>query len=601
MTRAAKIISRAIEIGSPTTKLTAEQLVSTLARSVGKSFAGQKQVQLGHILSHSYDDQDLSLYLKTILAAEPKNLIGSTIWHHFSSEFERYTGTQPTVLESRDQDESLWMQLLSDIEMVDEILALNNQTETLVLSEDFFEMRNIITAKSEALTSNHNTLVLITDDGMGSRQGLLSLVSSSKGRIRLFGRSLSEQATRSCKLVASLLPQDLWVILSATDCLLLGSKSEIEAIGSNMLEHSLVYLFAPDQEGEESGTPGIYNEISNVATVAAAKLATHWLIGTHVRKFTDGALSVRERFRTLVAGGDDVPSIRCIPNDRIPSLYAQYPTSSYGRNTHKGEFFWYRRPSTAMRATFDQWMLMWDKKSGMFETDWAEYYHKEHRWIGEWRPLYYNGPWLNANTPVDIHALAKATVLENAPLWKAKVRKAFNIPMNSILFESEIQATQIKAPHNNFLIWRSRIDLPKGSNLVIEPGVVICGSYLDLSAEHTTDIVIPAGTVIINSHISGVFQGDGQPGGLVYQVFSNQGLKFLENQVQSTLYLQNGQGIRAAHPIDYNPSSINPRTGQKRLYDPIVQNLTHADLLEKELIDHDVIEDKLDHLQKMLP
>jgi len=625
--RATAIIERILNTGGPAARRTAESLVAGLAAAMlnkGDS-AESRSVRQSELRDASAaettcsDKRVLTLsdamrrcqapvreLAECLLDGTAPELAGSHVWALFRKEYsdrlnrgKAEDGIPLTLTGSVSEDAAIERAGIERARISDYVrrgwIATGMSLQT---KKDFFAAGDEILQAARRANDSDRVFCVQTDAGTGERQGLLSLVSGSKGRIRLFGRTLSDLAHQSAALASLELPRAPWTIISACDSILFPTVDELAALAAATKQPDHVYLFTPKADVDDAEQPAWMQTAARLGTGLASRFASHWMLGSYVRGPIRGILAVRERIMRQIAGGEDLPAFRILPTDRLRGLFNEYRAASRGGSTGNGEFFWYRRPSTALRASFDQWTLLWDPAAGTALTQWQDYFYRERRWVGDWSPLHFSGDWVNANTPVEVAAMARAVCLEAAPVWQMKLRTAFGLPEQGQVVQSTLPRESIDTTGPHF-VWRSRIKVPDGCRCEIGANVVIAGSVLDLAPNKDGEVRIPDGTVIVDSWIEGTVRGSGTDS-LIYRVFSDDGIDLQSGEVQASLFLRHGQHIVGRHALEYDPKAINPRTSRRRAEDHLAGGLAHAELATGDLIDADRMEAEVARLAENL-
>ncbi|MCX5693486.1 MAG: (d)CMP kinase [Candidatus Omnitrophica bacterium] len=162
------------------------------------------------------------------------------------------------------------------------------------------------------------------------------------------------------------------------------------------------------------------------------------------------------------------------------------------------------------------------------------------------------GPiWSDVGTIKEAKRLADYEVSKDNLLERALYRGLFELPIthDKIYNVDSNKGKIVYSSPNEFLRYRSVIDVPEGVTLIIGNRVRIANSFIQIIAKKGETVIIPDDTAIVASYLRCSIGKEGKPGSFVYRHEQRRGTLEFSGDFITTIRTIEGP-VRGTHPID---------------------------------------------------
>ena len=380
----------------------------------------------------------------------------------------------------------------------------NDSLEMEVITNEKVDVRSI--EKALSIKKRNNRVNIVLNAGQASRQGLLSISSGSKGDIRILGMKLKELARKSLMSFSRNLPEGNWCSWIATDSIVWMHKDDWPNYKNTIMpENRIVVLGFRNQENIENPP---------FSSIWAAR--------------KESLNSIVSSLETLWKALGKTPK-------EIDNIYHSILWTEFARPTVLSLKQW-QQASGYHDVSEEQWSMIWKHAQNS-----AKVFNP--------KVVTVDAPISNINSPKQIYALYQSLIkrdtLEQLAFGQ-RIRSMFGLHHHK-----PIQVTGAVEAEGDYYVRNSVINIEKGKRLLLGDKVIIDDSILMIDGGNDLIVKIPSGTVISNSRIHGQFSGDGE-NGLIYSVRNFNGITFVKNSVQTTVYLMSGRILHGMMAMDYD-------------------------------------------------
>lgn len=382
-------------------------------------------------------------------------------------------------------------------------------------------------------SSAKSAVVVVANGGKGLRQGLLTLVSGSKGDIRILGKKLKEIAGEEASVFSHSLSPGYWYVWVPADSVLWALDTDIPGFISQVYDKTGVIVLGFENQEKLRDPP-----FSGIWAIPVDKLQD-------IKHITE-LLFERAGIEKYETGPVDWwlflirPAALTLEQWKVASGHDEFNTET--------------------------WQRIWEIAQE-FSRGFASY------------TIPSTVPCSNTNSPQEIYEtyqkLLQKDSLEDIAV-RNRIRHIFKIPPDC----NELNATVYGrvSSEGSYLLRNSIIRVPDGVTLVLGKNVVIDDSIIEVAGKPGETIVIPEGTVIVASRLKGRLLGNDKFG-LIYRVISSEGISFRERSVQVTVFLKDGRVLQGVTSVDFEV--------KRNLKVPIegLNGLSIYDLIKEELVD----------------
>lgn len=353
-------------------------------------------------------------------------------------------------------------------------------------------------------------IAFVTNAGLGLRQGLVAALFGSKGDIVVMGKALKVVALRAAGEFIRLLPPGDWLAYAPTD---------------------LVVYWDEAESAIETSSPAAGADVLVLTFPGQQAMADPPLLGIFAAR------------RHCLARLEDETS-RCLRHCGV---------SAKTFNPVAKSVWWgfLIRPTLLTR---EQWMVA----SGHTDFD-REVWDKVWRYAQQCRyrlrigSLTVQAVSTNMNSNRDLHTLYKRAVGGAGGLGTSdtyRVRELFGLGSGRVV-GAQLRGDILLNPR--CLVHRSIVSASSGIRLRLGAGVVIDNSEIHVRGKPGMEYLIPEGTVVAHSRVSGGFLGNARGGALV-GVDSTAGVRFYSGAIQTTVLLADGERRTGRIPLQQVPS-----------------------------------------------